>query len=132
MSAPDTVMVLAVSYPDVASAEADYEAVKALYHEIRTSHDFDAAVISRDEDGKVHSSRSTSSRRATARHTCSAGTGGGRRVHDLSGRLGQLRVPAIERQPNLSRTKPSRHVTARPKLKRDRLPEKRSRPPNRA
>jgi uncharacterized membrane protein len=28
--------------------------VKALYHEIRTSHDFDAAVISRDEDGKVH------------------------------------------------------------------------------
>jgi uncharacterized membrane protein len=28
--------------------------VKALYHEIRTSHDFDAAVISRDEDGKVN------------------------------------------------------------------------------
>lgn len=28
--------------------------MKALYHEIRTSHDFDAAVISRDEDGKVH------------------------------------------------------------------------------
>ena len=26
MSAPDTVMVLAASYPDVASAEADYEA----------------------------------------------------------------------------------------------------------
>jgi uncharacterized membrane protein len=54
MSAPDTMMVLAASYPDVASAEADYEAVKALYYEIRTSHDFDAAVISRDEDGKVH------------------------------------------------------------------------------
>jgi 4'-phosphopantetheinyl transferase EntD len=51
MSAPDTVLVLAASYPDVASAEADY---KAVYHEIRTSHDFDAAVISRDEDGKVH------------------------------------------------------------------------------
>jgi hypothetical protein len=47
-------MVLASFYPDVASAEADYEAVKALYHEIRTSHDFDAAIISRDEDGKVH------------------------------------------------------------------------------
>jgi hypothetical protein len=31
MSAPDTVMVLAASYPGVASAEADYEAVKALY-----------------------------------------------------------------------------------------------------
>jgi hypothetical protein len=38
----------------VASAEADYEAVKALYHEIRTSHDLDAAVISRAEHGKVH------------------------------------------------------------------------------
>ena len=47
-------MVLTASYPDEASAKADYEAVKALYHEIRRSHDFDAAVISRDEDGKVH------------------------------------------------------------------------------
>ena len=54
MNTPDTVMALAASYPDEASAEADNEAVKALYHEIRTSHDFDAAVISRDEDGKVH------------------------------------------------------------------------------
>jgi uncharacterized membrane protein len=54
MSAPDAVMVLTASYPDEASAEADYGAVKALYQEIRTSHDFDAAVISRDEDGKVH------------------------------------------------------------------------------
>ncbi len=44
MSAPDTVMVLAASYPDVASAEADHEAVKALYHEIRTSHAAGASV----------------------------------------------------------------------------------------
>jgi len=53
MSEPNTVMVLAASYDDLGDAEADYEAVKALYHEVETSHDFDAAVIARDEDGKV-------------------------------------------------------------------------------
>ena len=53
MSEPDTLFVMAASYDDVAEAEADYEAVKALYREIQTSHDFDAAVVQRDEDGKV-------------------------------------------------------------------------------
>ena len=53
MSEPDTLLVLAASYDDVAAAEADYEAVKALYHEIETSHEFDAAVIARGEDGKI-------------------------------------------------------------------------------
>ena len=53
MSEPDTLFVLAASYDDVAAAEADYEAVKALYHAIQTSHEFDAAVIARDEDGKI-------------------------------------------------------------------------------
>jgi uncharacterized membrane protein len=53
MSDNDTVLVLAASYADVADAEADYEAVKALYYEVETSHDFDAAVISRDQDGAI-------------------------------------------------------------------------------
>ena len=53
MSEPDTLLVLAASYDDVADAEADYEAVKALYHEIKTSHEFDAAVVARDKDGKI-------------------------------------------------------------------------------
>jgi uncharacterized membrane protein len=53
MSEPDTLLVLAASYDNVAEAEADYEAVKALYREIKTSHDFDAAVIARNEDGKL-------------------------------------------------------------------------------
>ena len=53
MSEPDTLLVLAASYDDVAEAEADYEAVKALYYEIKTSHDFDAAVVARNEDGKI-------------------------------------------------------------------------------
>ena len=53
MSEPDTLLVLAASYDNVAEAEADYEAVKALYYEIKTSHEFDAAVVARDEDGKI-------------------------------------------------------------------------------
>ncbi len=53
MSEPDTLLVLAASYDDVAEAEADYEAVKALYYEIKTSHEFDAAVVARDKDGKI-------------------------------------------------------------------------------
>jgi uncharacterized membrane protein len=53
MSDNDTVLVLAASYGDVADAEADYEAVKALYYEVETSHEFDAAVVARDEDGEI-------------------------------------------------------------------------------
>jgi uncharacterized membrane protein len=53
MSEPDTVLVMAAAYDDVAEAEADYEAVKALYYDIESSHDFDAAVIVRDDEGKV-------------------------------------------------------------------------------
>lgn len=53
MSEPDTLLVLAASYDDVAAAEADYEAIKALYREVETSHQFDAAVVSRSEDGKI-------------------------------------------------------------------------------
>jgi uncharacterized membrane protein len=53
MSEPDTLYVLAAAYDDVHDAEADYEAVKALYKEVAVSHDFDAAVLSRHESGKV-------------------------------------------------------------------------------
>ena len=50
----DTLFVIAAAYDDVDSAVADYEAVKALYREIKSSHDFDASVIEKDQDGKVH------------------------------------------------------------------------------
>ncbi|HET6394592.1 MAG TPA: DUF1269 domain-containing protein [Blastococcus sp.] len=50
----DTLYVIAAAYDDVDQAVADYDAVKALYREVRTSHDFDAAVIAKDENGKVH------------------------------------------------------------------------------
>ena len=49
----DTVLVLAASYDSLDEAEADYEAIKALYKEVQASHDFDAAVIERDESGEV-------------------------------------------------------------------------------
>ena len=54
MSEPDTLLVLAAAYATRTEAEADYESVKALYREIEASHDFDAAVIARGDDGKVH------------------------------------------------------------------------------
>jgi uncharacterized membrane protein len=50
---PDTLFVAAASYDSTDDAVADYEAVKALYHEVKTSHDFDAAVIAKDDRGKV-------------------------------------------------------------------------------
>jgi uncharacterized membrane protein len=50
---PDTLFVAAASYNSVDAAVADYEAVKALYHEIKTSDDFDAAVIAKNDEGKV-------------------------------------------------------------------------------
>ena len=54
MSEHDTLLVLAASYDDLADAEDDYEAVKALYYGgVGSSHDFDAAVIARETDGKV-------------------------------------------------------------------------------
>jgi uncharacterized membrane protein len=53
MSEHDTLFVLAASYDSREAAEADYEAIKALYREVHTSHDFDAAVIARDENGKI-------------------------------------------------------------------------------
>jgi uncharacterized membrane protein len=53
MTEHDTLLVLAASYDSLADAEADYQAVKALYYAIETSHEFDAAVLARNEDGKV-------------------------------------------------------------------------------
>ena len=54
MSEIDTLMVLGASYDTKEEAEADYEAIKALYYEVEVTHDFDAAVLERDNEGKVH------------------------------------------------------------------------------
>ena len=52
MAQPDTLYVLAAAYDSVPSAVEDYEAVKALYYAVKTSHEFDAAVLAKDADGK--------------------------------------------------------------------------------
>lgn len=49
----DTLYVLAAAYDDVDDAVADYEAVKAIYYQVKTSHDFDATVVAKDHAGKV-------------------------------------------------------------------------------
>jgi uncharacterized membrane protein len=53
MSKKDTLIVLGASYDNVSDAEADYEAVKALYKDAGIGHAFDAAVLVRGADGKV-------------------------------------------------------------------------------
>ena len=70
----DTLYVIAAAYDDVDAAVADYEAVKALYREVKTSHEFDAAVIGKDEDGKV---RIVKKHEQPTRHGAAVGLGWG-------------------------------------------------------
>jgi len=49
----DTYLVFAGVYPDLATAEADYEAVKELHAAAGLLDSYDAAVINRRADGKV-------------------------------------------------------------------------------
>lgn len=50
----DILYVIAAAYDNPDAAVGDYEAVKELYYAVKSSHDFDAAVIAKDERGKVH------------------------------------------------------------------------------
>jgi uncharacterized membrane protein len=70
----DTLYVIAAAYDDVDAAVADYEAVKALYREVQTSHDFDASVIAKDPDGKV---RIVKKHEQPTRHGAAVGLGWG-------------------------------------------------------
>jgi uncharacterized membrane protein len=70
----DTLFVVGAAYDDVDDAIADYEAIKALYREVKTSHDFDAAVIAKDEKGKV---RIVKKHEQPTRHGAAVGLGWG-------------------------------------------------------
>jgi uncharacterized membrane protein len=70
----DVLYVIAAAYDEVDDAVADYEAVKALYREVKTSHDFDASVIAKDEDGKV---RIVKKHEQPTRHGAAVGLGWG-------------------------------------------------------
>jgi uncharacterized membrane protein len=74
MSELDTVLVLAASYDDLSEAEADYQAIKALYYHVEASHDFDAAVLQRDEAGEV---RVVKKHEQPTRHGAARGLGWG-------------------------------------------------------
>ena len=53
MADKDGVFLFIATYPDEASAQADYEVVKAL-HGMDAIGNFDAAVVTKDAKGKVH------------------------------------------------------------------------------
>lgn len=53
MSDQNPVFVFIGTYPDEATAQADYDVVKAL-HDIGGIGTYDAAVITKDDAGKVH------------------------------------------------------------------------------
>lgn len=71
---PQVLYVLAASYDSVEAARADFEAVRALYNEIKASDKFDAAVISKNEKGKVHIDKTYE---AGTRHDALKGLGWG-------------------------------------------------------
>ncbi len=50
----DTYAAFAATYRTLEEAEGDYEAVKALYYDLGLVDTFDAAVVSRSSDGRVH------------------------------------------------------------------------------
>jgi uncharacterized membrane protein len=70
----DALYVIAAAYDDVDAAVADYEAVKLLYREVRSSHDFDASVVAKDADGKV---RIVKKHEQPTRHGAAVGLGYG-------------------------------------------------------
>jgi uncharacterized membrane protein len=53
MSNYDTFILFAAEYSALSDAEADYELVKDMYYELGLVDTFDAAVISKDPEGKV-------------------------------------------------------------------------------
>ena len=53
MSNPDGTFIYIGAYPDEAAARADYEVVKEL-HAVDAVGSFDAAVVTKDDKGKVH------------------------------------------------------------------------------
>lgn len=74
MADNDTLFVLSATYDTTEEAVADFEAVKSLYKEVRTSHDFDAAVIEKDSHGRV---RIVKKHEQPTRHGAAVGLGWG-------------------------------------------------------
>lgn len=70
----ETLYVLAASYDSLDDALAEYETVKVVYDHVATSHAFDAAVVAKDETGKVRIERK---HEEPTRHGAAVGLGWG-------------------------------------------------------
>lgn len=53
MEGLDTFAAFAATYDSLDAAEADYEAIKSLYYDEHMVDTFDAAVIAKNDKGKV-------------------------------------------------------------------------------
>jgi len=56
MAKPEAVFIYVGTYPSQAAAEADYDVVKDL-HAVGAVGSYDAAVVTKDDDGKVHENK---------------------------------------------------------------------------
>jgi uncharacterized membrane protein len=56
MAKPEAVFIYVGTYPSKAAAEADYEVVKDL-HMAGAVGTYDAAVVTKDDDGKIHENK---------------------------------------------------------------------------
>ncbi|HEY7045404.1 MAG TPA: DUF1269 domain-containing protein [Nocardioidaceae bacterium] len=65
MADNDGVFLYIATYPDEAAARADYDVVKAL-HELDAVGRYDAAVVTKDDKGKVHVNKDETSTRRGA------------------------------------------------------------------
>jgi uncharacterized membrane protein len=74
MSDNDFVYIMAAAYPNIEDARADFAGIKALYDEIHVSHVFDAAVLTKDDKGKV---KIDETYQAGAQHGAALGLAGG-------------------------------------------------------
>jgi uncharacterized membrane protein len=94
---PDTLYVLAASYDDVEDALAEYQAIDVAWRHVSSSHQFDAAVVAKDDQGKVQIVRRHDE---PTRHGTSSGAGWGLAVGAVAalfpavGILGALAVGA--------------------------------------
>src|SRR3712207_6254146 len=82
----DPLYVTAAAYDALDAAAADYEAIKELYREVKSSDDFDAAVIAKDEHGKV---RIVRKHEQPTRHGAAVGLGWGLAVRSEERRVGK-------------------------------------------
>lgn len=72
MAKPDGVFLFIATYPDEAAARADYDVVKGL-HGVDAIGSFDAAVVTKDDNGKVHVNKDETATRAGAWRGVAAG-----------------------------------------------------------